>query len=136
MSDLDARSAWVQRVLGVTVGQRKDEAAAGPEAGPALQRWQAERGKAVASLRALSAAIVKSGDPEARDALILLQAIAANLTPAPDLLRAVAELERYVTQDDIIDDAEQPNPFGVEIKLREPLLPALAALRDAFAAAA
>jgi hypothetical protein len=128
----DAKKDWVERVLGVRFPPAVQSAGA---SGAAMKVWQAERAKAVASLRALATEIVKSRDPEAQDAVLLLQAIVKNLTPIPDSLRSVAELERYLAEDDIIDDAEEPNPFGIDLKLRAPLLPALAGLRRELEAA-
>jgi hypothetical protein len=124
----DARRAWVERVLGLRLQP------VSATDGAAMKLWQAERANAVANLRALANEIVKAGDPEARRAVILLQAIIKNLTPMPDSLQSVAELERYLTDDDIIVDADQPNPFGVDLKLRAALLPALAGLRQEYAA--
>jgi hypothetical protein len=135
----DLKDAWTARVLGVDVSQSSASGEPEPPAsvrdGPSMRLWQTERAKAVANLRALSAEIVKSQDAEARDAVILLQAIIKNLTPMPESGQSVAELQRYIEQDDIIDDAEAENPFGIDLKLRAALLPALAGLQKEYAAA-
>jgi len=103
--------------------------------GDALAAWTAERAKVVAALKLLEMSIRRMRDPEGDAAIILVKAIAANLTPAPSTVQAVAELERYLNTDDIIGEAEEPNGFGIDIRIRDPLLPALAALRSTMAAA-
>lgn len=71
-------------------------------------------------------------DPDGDEAIILVKAIQANLTETPATLRQVEELERYITTDDIVTDAEAPNGFGVKVELRTPLLAALTELRTAM----
>jgi hypothetical protein len=102
-------------------------------AAAALAAWQEARKKAVEQLGALGKAISASKHPRTTDALIELQAIAKNLTPKPDSLRGVKELERYLQTDRIIDDAESPNPFGMTVALRAPLLTALEELKPGLA---
>lgn len=131
MAVSSAQSEWIARVLG----------AGGAEApavvpGKGLAVWQREREAAISRLKQLSAAIAASGDVEARDAIVLVQAIVKNLAPKPDGPRAVAELERWLRTDDILDDAEAPNPFGIELNVRAPLLGALAQLGADFSAQA
>ncbi|HVB67308.1 MAG TPA: hypothetical protein VNE67_05555, partial [Acetobacteraceae bacterium] len=99
----------------------------------ALAGWQAARATAMTSLRALEAAVRRMDVPERDRAVILLRAIQANLTEAPTTPRQVAELQRYIETDDIIAEAEDPNGFGITVALRQPLLAALAVLRDAQA---
>lgn len=116
------KTAWVERVLGVSVaGQSRS-------GGTAIAGWKQARAEAVAQLRRLGRAIQAVEDPEADAAVILLEAIAKNLTPEPAHRRAVAELNRYLSTDDIITEAEMPNGYGIEVTLREPLLRALAPL--------
>lgn len=102
--------------------------------GAALAVWQTERAGVLAALKLLEISIRRMSDPEGDAAIILVKAIAANLTQAPTTARAVAELERYLDTDDIIAEAEEPNGFGVDIRIRGPLLPALAALKSSLAA--
>lgn len=104
-------------------GQSRPEADTG-KAG-ALAAWSAAREKAIAQLKAIGQAIVAEKHPEARNAAILIQAIVKNLTPSPDTRQAVTELMRYLKTDDIIDDIQSPNPFGINVNIREPLLAAL-----------
>jgi hypothetical protein len=113
--------AWVERVLGFAFGEGDPE--------QALQRWRAAREDAVAALRQLKGAIGASKDPESTPARILVDAIIKNLTPVPDTLNAISELERYLQTDDIIGIAEQPNGYGIAVTLRASLLPPLRALR-------
>jgi len=101
----------------------------------ALSAWQAQRAGVVASLKQLETSIRAMRDPEGDAAIILVKAIQANLTEAPTTPQAVDELDRYLRTDDIIAEAEEPNGFGISIRIREPLLPALAALKSALAPA-
>jgi hypothetical protein len=96
----------------------------------ALAQWQAARGAVVAQLGKLCNAIKATRDPQANPAIILVRAIQANLSTEPDSLRSVAELERYLRTDDIIDEAESPNGFGIQVSIREPLLGALDVLKQ------
>jgi hypothetical protein len=100
----------------------------------AMAGWSSARTAALAQLLALEKAIRGMADPEGDAAIILVKAIQANLTAKPATRQAVAELERYLQTDDIIDEAQGPNGFGLEVKLREPLLAALTKLRAAVPA--
>ncbi len=95
----------------------------------ALATWQAARASVVDQLKTLGTSIAATRDAEAKHAVIMLQAIIKNLTPEPGTEQSVLELERYLTTDDIIVDVESPNPFGVQISVRQPLLDALAPLK-------
>lgn len=100
----------------------------------ALEQWTNARGKVINDLKALEKAIRDMKDPEGDEAIILVKAIQANLTSRPETAKAVQELERYISTDEIITEAEEPNGFGLKIAIRGPLLPALAALRSALPA--
>ncbi|RRS04808.1 hypothetical protein EIP75_07415 [Aquabacterium soli] len=100
----------------------------------ALGGWTRARTAALAQLLALEKAIRGMNDPEGDAAIILVKAIQANLTARPATRQAVAELERYITTDDIIDEAQGPNGFGLTVELRRPLLAALTGLRSALPA--
>ena len=115
------KNEWMGRVLGVAFG-------ADSGGGAALAAWQHARADAVAQLRKLGRAIEAVNDPEASSAIILIEAIVKNLTSKPADRRAVAELNRYLSTDDIITEAERPNGFGMKVALREPLLRALVPL--------
>ena len=120
MSDASARAAWLARVLGVTIP-------ADP-ATPPLAAWRSARAAAIATLRALESAIRGMEVPQAAPAIILVRAIAANLTESPVTPAQQAALRRYLETDDIIAEAEDPNGFGITVRLRAPLLAALAGL--------
>ena len=120
MSDPATRAAWVARVLGVSVPAAT--------ASPALAAWRAARAAAIATLRALESAIRAMEVPQRDPAIILVRAIAANLTESPVTPAQQAALRRYLETDDIIAEAEDPNGFGITVRLRAPLLAALAGL--------
>jgi hypothetical protein len=111
--------AWVSRVFGVA------PTGGGGGAGAGLAAWQTARSTAISTLNKLADAVKTLDIPEATEAVILLRAIRANLTEAPTTSRQIAELRRYLTTDEIITDAQDPNGFGIEVRLREPLLAAL-----------
>lgn len=93
-----------------------------------ISGWRSARQHAVDQLTALAKAIAATKDPDAKGALIELQSIAKNLTASPDTPEKVLELERYLRDDDVITAAEEAPPRFGSIKLREPLLKALAGL--------
>lgn len=121
-----SKDSWVLAVLGIDV---RNPGTASAASAPAMAAWKSARGKAVADLHAVAKQVGAMDDfPEAAQAMILLRAIAANLTEEPATPQQVAELQRYIESDDIIDEAEEPNGFGIEIALKAPLLAALAGL--------
>ena len=128
--DRAAQQAWVTRVLGVSAGG----AGGGGILSSVLDGWSRSRTAVVAQLKQLESAIRAMKDPLSDEAVILIRAIAANLTAIPDSKQRVAELRRYLDTDRIIDDAELENGFGITIRIRAPLLPALDALDKALAA--
>jgi hypothetical protein len=101
-----------------------------PPPATGMAAWTRARADAMDTLKALEGAIRGMNDPLGDRAIIRLRAIQANLTESPATARQVDELERYVSTDDIIVQAEEPNGFGFEVKLRTPLLAALKSLRD------
>ena len=126
----DAKAAWLQRVLGISVAPATAPPHPSPSRQSGLAGWQAARATALTTLRALEAAIRRMDVPERDGAVILLRAIQANLTEAPTTRQQVAELQRYIETDDIVAEAEDPNGFGIKVELRRPLLAALAGLRE------
>lgn len=100
----------------------------------ALEKWKAARSEVTQALHALAKAIIGAKDPEAKEAIILIKAIGANLTESPDTLQKVSELERYLVTDDIIEEAESENGFGIEVNIREPLMSVLEELKQELAA--
>jgi hypothetical protein len=100
----------------------------------ALEKWKAARSEVTKALHDLAKAIIGAKDPEAKEAIILIKAIGANLTESPDTLQKVNELERYLVDDDIIEEAESENGFGIEVNIREPLMSVLEELKQELAA--
>lgn len=127
MASADERTlhdAWVLRVFGIDA-----RATPGTDGLAAvLARWSRERAAVVGRLKELELAIRAMEDPLADAAIILVKAISSNLTERPDSRNRLAELRSYLTTDSIIDDAELANGFGIEVSIRAPLLPVLAAL--------
>src|SRR5271167_25035 len=110
MSDAGNRSskdAWVSRVLGVDV--KADRPLAPPSRTRAAEQWGTARETVLATLKDLELSIRSMNDPLGDDAIILVKAIAANLTAAPQTPQQIGELKRYLQTDPIIDDAESPN---------------------------
>jgi hypothetical protein len=95
----------------------------------ALAAWQAARDQVVAEIRKAAAAIAATRDPYARGAIIELQAVIKNLTPKPDTPQAVAELERYLQTDPVVTGVEDLPAAVATVRVRQPLLGALAALK-------
>ncbi len=130
--DSAGKLAWIRDVLGVNLSPSRPAADATPKGKnsrvAALAAWKAARGKAVASLVALERAVARPEGADVAQAVVLLRAVRANLTPEPSTAAQVAELRRYIETDDVIADAEMPNGFGVKVSLRAPLLGALAVL--------
>lgn len=130
MLDRSARDEWVRKVLGVSVPVREPGQ---PTAGDGLAAWKAARSTAIGQLKQLEAAIAAMRHPRGTSAIVLVKAIQMNLTAAPDTRRSVDELRRYLETDDIIQEAERPNGFGLKVELRGPLLRALGILERQLA---
>jgi hypothetical protein len=75
-------------------------------------------------------AIHRMADPEGDAAIILVRSIAANLTEKPTTASQIQELQHYLETDEVIEDAEAPNGFGIQVRIRQPLLASLAGLRQ------
>jgi hypothetical protein len=89
-----------------------------------LGSWQAARDKALTELRHLAEEIAASKDEDAREALILVNSIIKHLPANPTDLQHVADLERYLVEDDAVADA------CLALDLRDPLLVALNRLKS------
>ena len=124
--------AWVQRVLGVEVKRTGNGASSAHD--KAMQNWTSARKVVLASLSSLEKFIRAMNDPLSNDAIILLKAISANLTAVPETPRQIDELKRYLQTDSIIDDAEIPNGFGIDVEIREPLMSALLQIEQSVTA--
>lgn len=137
MSDRSEKNEWVQRVLGVGIPSSSSVSTAMESDDDQLQRalagWTKVRTKAIGSLRALEGAIRDMSHPSGDKAIILVKAIAANLTETPDTKNRITELRNYLQNDRIIEEAEEPNGFGINVDLREPLLESLEEVEWALA---
>ena len=121
--------AWVLRFLGIDPrGATGGGGGGGGTLPDALARWSRERAEVLGQLKDLELAIRVMDDPLSDSAIMLVRAISSNLTEVPDSKNRVAELRRYLTTDSIIDDAEMENGFGIDVRIRAPLLAALEAL--------
>jgi hypothetical protein len=130
MSDPDSvavKNGWVERVLGFTFTRpaTNDDARQA-----AMDGWRTARASAIASLDSLARAVATAKLVDADKTVMLLRAIRANLTESPETQQQIDELRNYLEDDDVIDAAETPNGYGIEINLRDPLLDALDALED------
>ena len=129
MSGRSEQNEWLQRVLGVG-GPSSSSVPTATESDDdqlqnALAGWTKVRTKAMGSLRALEGAIRGMNHPAGDKAIILVKAITANLTETPDTKNRITDLRNYLQNDRIIEEAEEPNGFGINVDLREPLLEAL-----------
>ncbi|MBL8799915.1 MAG: hypothetical protein JNM56_38895 [Planctomycetia bacterium] len=91
--------------------------------------WQTARTKVVADIRTVANAIAATKDPEGQQPLILLYSIIKQLPARLDTPQVMAEVERYVREDDVVAAAENCPPTFGTIRIREPLLKAVAAVR-------
>ena len=131
----DPKDEWTEAVFGIkldALGGAVAGAGAQPPLAAALKAWDDERAAAATQLRQLGSAIKAANDPEAEDANKLIEEIVENLAPPPDTMQAVDKMEQYLTTDDIIDDAESPNGFGIAITFRGQMLKALGGIRSAL----
>lgn len=102
---------------------------ASPAAAAALRQWQAACTEVKAQLRKLQGEIVKAKEANSAKAVILLESVVKNLTATPSTQQSVAELERYLSDDDVITRAQEPNPWGFTVNVREKLLAVLVVLK-------
>ena len=95
----------------------------------AMAGWQAERTAAVTSLKAVAARIAAARHPSSTKALIEINGVMKNLTPEPASRQQVAELQRYLGSDDVVNDV-----CSLAHDIRTPLLRALGRLQAQLAA--
>jgi len=91
----------------------------------ALSAWKAAREEAIAKLKEVGKEIAIANHPDSAPALIELKAVIANLTAEPSTAQQIAEVERYLDDDVVLDVCE----FAHDI--RTPLLEALLQLKQA-----
>jgi len=99
----------------------------------ALATWQRAREAVIDTLDDLSDALAAARYPESNKAIVLVRAIQANLVERPQSRRKADEIDRYLSTDEIIGHAEGRNGFGIQVRIREPLLAALATLKPHLA---
>jgi hypothetical protein len=104
-------------------------AASPKDLGVAMKGWQTARVDVINSLRKLETAIQKDSHPQGLRAIVLLESICKQLTLSPDTLPKIKAVESYLQSDDIIGAAEEPNRFGIAVKIRQPLLNELQGLK-------
>jgi hypothetical protein len=102
---------------------------AGAPLADALQLWSEARAKAIASLKGVAKEIADLKDPDSAKAVVEISAVLKNLTAEPRTAQQVAELVRYIDQDDVVLDVSE---FASDI--RTPLLKALAQLQRTVSA--
>lgn len=100
-----------------------------PSALPFLQQWAKVRGEAVTTLKGVAKDIAELKDPESAKAVMEISAVVKNLTAEPTTPQQIAELVRYIDQDDVVLDVSE---FASDI--RTPLLKVLAQLHKAVSA--
>lgn len=93
-----------------------------------LAAWKAAREVALAQLREVAKEVAEANHEDSTAALIELKAVMANLTAEPTTPQQVADLERYLSEDDVVLDVCE---FAHDV--RTPLLQALATLKPATA---
>ena len=127
LAALDALEKLMPVPAGVNDGEEpaRDES----ELGRALSVWQSAREEAVDGLNELSDVIAHVKYKESDKAVLLLRSIRAQLIARPDTQRKLDELENYLKTEELIDHAEAKNGFGIQLRVRQPLLAALAVLR-------
>jgi hypothetical protein len=95
------------------------------ELNAALARWTSARATVISQLDKLRAAIEADGDETADAAIVEIRAVQANLSAKPDNAGNVADLMRYLENDDVVADLDEPNDYQIPIDIQIPLLEAL-----------
>ncbi len=90
-----------------------------------MAEWNARLKDVITTLKAVGRALRGMEPHFAEPAIVELLSLMANLASIPDTARKVDELARYLETDDIMDDIEEPNGFGIEVRVRGELLPVL-----------
>ncbi len=85
-----------------------------------LVDWTATRTWAIDQLRKVAKSIAEEKQPESAKAIIELKAVISNLTETPNTPQMVAELRRWLEQDDVVSDV-----CNFALDIRSPLLAAL-----------
>ena len=95
-------------------------APAASTAADAMADWKARRAAAQASLKAVAGRIAAAKHLSSPKAIIELQAVAKNLSSEPSTPQQIAELQRYLGEDDVVAEVCE-----LAEDIRTPLLSAL-----------
>jgi len=112
------------RAAGSRTAARPDPSVDAEISPAALADWRTERQAVVTRLRGLAARANKSTHVAAQQAFIEIQSLVKQLARDPLTLRQVNELERWLSQDDVVGDIDD-----LAVKIRAPLLAALGTAR-------
>jgi hypothetical protein len=91
--------------------------------------WQKAKIEAINKIRQLQTALVKTKRPRSVEVAKLLESVPRGLQIHPDSEENLKALETYLATDEILTKVEAPNPWGIKIVIREPLMKALAGLK-------
>jgi hypothetical protein len=91
--------------------------------------WQKAKIETINQIRQLQTALVKTKRPGALQIARMLESVPKGLEIHPDSEENLKALETYIATDNIINKAEKPNPWGIQIAIREPLMKALERLK-------
>ncbi|MGE0384041.1 MAG: hypothetical protein AB7Q97_04875 [Gammaproteobacteria bacterium] len=95
----------------------------------ALSAWDAARSKVVATLKELAKEVAAAKHPESRNALLELNAVMKQLAGNPDTEQKIADMARYLEQDDVVADV-----CMMAQDVRAPLMQALNEIKARLAA--
>ncbi len=116
--------------------ETESESETGPQTTPdgavgeGLKQWQSAAQRARFQVRRLQTAIRLIEHTTSPEVVDLLDEVVEELETDPASRVEAETLLAYIRTDDVVARAEEPNPFGVEVKIREPLLTALERLRN------
>jgi hypothetical protein len=100
----------------------------GKAPGGGLGEWTSARARVLANIRDVVDTIRTIEHPDSIRAVVTLESIAKNITAEPKTPQSIAELQRWLEQDELVAAVEKtPDVLG-KLSIREPLLKALATL--------
>lgn len=105
----------------------EDRAAATTESQPA-SRWDQVRTDVVTHLKSLAKQIAEAKHPQSASAIIELKAVISQIAGTPSDLQQVAEMQRYLVDDDVVSDVSE-----LADDIRTPLMDALEDLKAQLA---
>lgn len=104
-----------------TTADEVDQAASVKDA---IDGWQSAQRDMATNLKAVEKTIAAADHPSAAEALIELKAVRSQLNGTPDTMQKVLETEKYLQQDDVVEDV-----CDLAQDIRTPLLAAIAQLK-------